>query len=54
VFLGVRLSGFFGMVPRINMMTGRRVGMVPCLLVLPGLVMLSSLLVVFGGMAEML
>ena len=54
MLVSVRLGGFFGVVPRIKMMTGRRMRMVPRLLVLPGLMMLSSLLVVFGSMAEML
>jgi hypothetical protein len=53
VLLGVRLSGFFGVVPRISMMPMRRVRMVRCLLVMPSLVMLGRFSVVSGGMAVM-
>jgi hypothetical protein len=35
-------------------MTGRRVGMMRCLIMMPGLVMPRRFLVVFGGMAKML
>jgi hypothetical protein len=53
MLLDVSLGCLFDVVPRINMVSVRRVRMVSCLLVMPGLVMLSRFRVVSGGVAVM-
>jgi hypothetical protein len=53
MLLDVRLSGLVGVVPRMSNVPTRRVCMVRCLLVMPGLVMLGRFRVTSRGVAMM-
>ena len=52
VLLGVRVGRLFGVMP--GMVSGRRMRMVPRLLVMSGLVMFSRFRMMSGGVAEVL
>jgi hypothetical protein len=53
MLLDVRLGGLVGVVPRMSNVPTRRVCMVRCLLVMPGLVMLGRFRVMSRGVAMM-